>query len=262
MTCFDFEKKSRQFFDSFLMFYSGWNKGQISKVEIKKRHSERVAELSGLIAASLNLDREEVALARSIGLLHDIGRFPQLLKYNTFDDSASEDHSKMALEELERVVFFQGLAAETAVVARHAIFNHNKEEIPGDLSDQEYLFCRIIRDADKLDNLQALTDYYANPSDPANQALALNVAGGRGISEPVVLAAKNGRTVRLEHVRTGDDVKVMQLSWVYDINFKASFRILASGQYVDKIYRALPKRDDVFDIYRVARIYLENKFVN
>jgi len=78
----------------------------------------------------------------------------------------------------------------------------------------------------------------------------------------VVTAAKSGKTVRKEYVRTGDDVKVMQLSWVYDLNFKASFRILASEQYVDKIYRALPKRDDVFDIYRVARIYLENKFLN
>ncbi|HOY51911.1 MAG: HD domain-containing protein [Prolixibacteraceae bacterium] len=262
MTHFDFEIKSRQFFDSFLVFYSGWNKGQISRVEIKKRHSERVAELSGLIAASLHLDREEVALARSIGLLHDIGRFPQLIKYNTFDDSVSEDHSKMALEELERVGLLQGLTPETAAIVHGAIYHHNKEEIPSELTAEEQLFCRIVRDADKLDILQSLTDYYANPSDPADHTLSWKIQGGRGISESVVTAAKSGKTVRKEYVRTGDDVKVMQLSWVYDLNFKASFRILASEQYVDKIYRALPKRDDVFDIYRVARIYLENKFLN
>lgn len=262
MNLFEFEKKSRQFFDAFLLFYSGWNKGQLTKVEIKKSHSERVAELSGLLAASLNLDREDVALARSIGLLHDIGRFPQLLKYNTFDDAASADHSEMAIEELERGNLLQGVDAETAAIIKAAIFYHNKEEIPETLTEKERLFCRVVRDADKLDILQSLTDYYDNPSEPANHTLSWEVSRVRKISESVAVAAKNGKMVRKESIQTGDDIKVMQLSWVYDLNFKASFRILTSGQYLDKIYRTLPKRDDVFDIYRVARIFVENKFLN
>lgn len=262
MTHFDFEIKSRQFFDSFLIFYSGWNKGQISKVEIKKHHSERVAELSGLLAASLNLERSDIALARAIGLLHDIGRFPQLLKYNTFDDAVSEDHSKMAIDELERAGLLQGLSGEAASIVRSAIFHHNKEEIPQDLTEAERLFCRIIRDADKLDILQSLTDCYENREEQTTHTISTPVSRIRGISESVAVAAISGKTVRKEHVRTGDDVKVMQLSWVYDLNFKASFKILSSGQYVDKIYRVLPKREVVFDIYRVARIYVENQFLN
>lgn len=262
MTHFDFEIKSRQFFDSFLLFYSGWNKGQISRVEIKRNHSERVAELSGIIAASLNLDRSEIALARAIGLLHDIGRFPQLLKYNTFDDAVSEDHSRMAIEELERVGLLQGLTGETAATVRSAIFHHNKEEIPRDLTDSERLFSKIVRDADKLDILQTITDYYENPSQEANHTLSWNVSPGRGISEDVVFAVKNGKMVRKDFIKTREDLKVMQLSWVYDLNFMASFRILSSGQFVDRIYRTLPKRDVVFDIYRSVRIYVENQFLN
>lgn len=33
-------------------------------------------------------------------------------------------------------------------------------------------------------------------------------------------------------------------------------------QFVDRIYRTLPKRDEVFDIYRTARIYVGNQFLN
>ncbi len=262
MTPYDFEIKSRQFFDSFLVFYSGWNKGQISRVEIKKHHSERVAELSGLIAASLNLDRSEVALARAIGLLHDVGRFPQLLKYNTFDDAVSEDHSKMAIEELERVGLLLGLQDETAAIVRSAILNHNKEEIPQELTEAERLFCRIVRDADKLDILQTITDYYENPSQEANHSLSWNVSAARGISEDVIFAIKSGKMVSKDFIKTREDLKVMQLSWVYDLNFRASFRILSTGQFVDRIYRTLPKRDVVFDIYRSVRIYVGNQFLN
>lgn len=262
MTILELENKSRQFFDSFLLFYSGWNKGEISKVEIKKQHSLRVSELSGIIAASLQLETEDIALARIIGLIHDLGRFPQLIKYNTFDDEVSADHSLLALEEMDRVNLFQGIDDESVLIIRGAVFYHNKEDLPVTLSERERLFCKIIRDADKLDILQSLSDYYADPTVIPDHTLSWEVAKRGGISQPVAQAAKNGKSVQKEAVKTSDDIKVMQLSWVYDLNFKASFRILSKGQYVDKIYRTLPKRDEVFDIYRNVRIYVENKFMN
>jgi hypothetical protein len=262
MTIFDFENKCQQFFESFLLFYSGWNRGQISKVEVKKQHSLRVSELSGIIAGSLNLEREDIALARIIGLLHDLGRFPQLLKYNTFDDAVSTDHSVLAIEEMERVNLFQGSSEEIVSVVKTAVIQHNKDILPETLTDRERLFCRILRDANKLDNLEVLTNYYSDPTKSAEHTLSWEVPAGRGISEPVASAVKSGKTVSREKIRTGEDMKVMQLSWVYDLNFKVSFRILSRGQFVDKIYRTLPKRDEVFDIYRVVRIYVENKFIN
>lgn len=262
MTILDFETRCQQFFDSFLLFYSGWNRGQISKVEIKKQHSIRVSELSGIIAASLNLESDDIALARIIGLLHDLGRFPQLLKYNTFDDALSTDHSLLAIEEIERGNLFQGVADDTMAIIKTAVFQHNKDELAEPLTDRERLFCRIVRDADKLDILEALTNYYCDPTKAAEHTLSWEVPPGRGISEPVAIAVKSGKTVSKENIKTGEDIKVMQLSWVYDLNFKVSFRILSTGQYLDKIYRTLPKRDEVFDIYRGVRIFVENKFMN
>lgn len=262
MTIFDLEIRCQQFFDSFLLFYSGWNRGQISRVEVKKQHSLRVSELSAIIAASLNLEREDIALARITGLMHDLGRFPQLLKYNTFDDKLSADHSQLGMEEIERGNLFQGISDETSMIIKTAIMNHNVDELPENLTERERLFCRILRDANKLDNLEALTNYYSDPTKSAELTLLPDIPAGKGISGPVAVAVKNGRTVTRDNIRTSDDIKVMQLSWVYDLNFKMSFRILSTGQYVDKIYRTLPKRDEVFDIYRVVRIFVENKFVN
>lgn len=254
--------KSRQFFESFLLFYSGWNKGQSRKVEIKKQHCFRVSELAGKIAASLLLEKEDVALARIAGLLHDLGRFPQLLKFNTYDDTVSGDHAAMGIDELERGNILQNVNTEAARIIKVAIYQHNKPELPETLSAREMLFCRILRDADKLDILESLTNNYSNPLEEVNHTMSWDLPRGKGISDDVATVAKSGKAVAKEDIKTMDDIKIMQLSWVYDLNFKASFRILANGRYVDKIYGTLPKRDVVIDIYRHVRIYVENQFMN
>lgn len=262
MNMVDFDSKCRQFFDSFLLFYTGWNKGQAGKVEMKRQHCLRVSEISGKLAVSLRLEVEEVALARIIGLLHDLGRFPQLLKFNTYDDSVSGDHAAMAIDEMEHANLLHGIDPEYAHLIRIAVYQHNKQELPENLSQKERLFCNILRDADKLDNLDEITSDFSYYSKSDHLAPYLNLPRGKGISEEVATAVKSGKTVTLNELRTYDDFKIMQLSWVYDLNFKASFRILANGRYVDKIYSSLPKRDIVFDIYRIVRIYVENQFLN
>ena len=52
--------------------------------DIKKEHSFRVAGLSKMLALNLNLEIEEIKIAYFIGLFHDIGRFRQLVEFNTF----------------------------------------------------------------------------------------------------------------------------------------------------------------------------------
>lgn len=262
MTVVELDIKIRHFFESFLMFYSGWNKGQSRQVEMKRQHCYRVSELAGKIAASLQLEKEDVALARITGLVHDLGRFPQLLKYNSYDDSLSGDHAAMSVDELERGNVFHGMDPEVARLIKVAVYQHNKAILPETLSDRERLFCHILRDADKLDILESLANHYSNPGEEARHTMSWNLPRGQGISEEVANTVKSGKTVTKECLKTQDDIKVMQLSWVYDLNFKASFRILSQGRFVDKIYSALPKRDIVIDIYRMVRIYVENQFMN
>lgn len=262
MNLVELDIKCRQFFESFLMFYSGWNKGQARKVEIKKQHCYRVSELAGKIAASLHLEKEEVALARIAGLLHDLGRFPQLLKFNTYDDAVSGDHAAMGIDELERSNILQEVEPEAGRIIKVAIYQHNKPELPGTLSAREMLFCKILRDADKLDILESLTNQYSYSQEEVNHTMSWDLPRGKGVSEEVAIVAKSGKAVAKEYLKTMDDIKIMQLSWVFDLNFKASFRILSNGRYVDKIYGSLPKRDVVIDIYRHVRIYVENQFMN
>jgi len=257
----EFDTRCRTLFDSFLTFYSGWNAGQLRNVEIKRQHSLRVSALCEKLAVALGLGPEEVALARAIGLVHDLGRFPQLMKYNTFNDAVSVDHAALAVEELERGNLLQGLEPGVAQTVKTAVLFHNKLALPAHLPEQERLFSQILRDADKLDILEVITDYYQNRDREPNHTLTWELPA-KGISEKVLQMLREEKPVEREWVKTQEDIKLMQLSWVYDLNFKPSYRILSQNRYVDKIFSVLPKRDEVYEVYRQVRIYVENKFMN
>ena len=61
-------------------------------IRLKYFHTIEVANISYEVAKRLNLSSEERDLAKLIGYLHDIGRFIQVSKTNTFKDKTM-DHA-------------------------------------------------------------------------------------------------------------------------------------------------------------------------
>lgn len=78
------------------------------KIKLKIDHTYRVADLCEQIAQSLELSAAEVDLAWLSGMLHDVGRFEQLRRYNIFSDAQSIDHARFAVE----LLYDEGLIAD------------------------------------------------------------------------------------------------------------------------------------------------------
>ena len=70
---------------------------QNDKIKLKVEHIERVSQIAKKLATKLELNKEDVALAELIGLLHDIGRFEQIKRYNTFNDKKSVNHGEFGV---------------------------------------------------------------------------------------------------------------------------------------------------------------------
>ena len=66
------------------------------------------------------------------------------------------------------------------------------------------------------------------------------------------------KVVDAKDVLTLNDLKILQMSWVFDLNFKRSFKIVSERTFLKQIYETLPKKDLVIDMYRQMKIYLEN----
>ena len=248
----------REYYDSFLAL----TEDQRTNFEIKYDHSLRVAELCVKIAASLQLGENEQNLAYLAGAFHDIGRFQQLVDYNTFNDSLSVDHASLSVEVIKSKGFFEGLSEEDQNKLFLAIQHHNKLELPKDADQNQLLYARILRDADKLDILKVITDYYSNPKATPNHTLTWEMPKGGVVSAAVARQVLAGGLVSKADVANEIDIKILQLSWVFDINYKPAFKLLMEKRYLEKIYSTLPKNDTVIQIYRKVKVFVENKILS
>lgn len=126
-------------------------------IYLKYVHTKKVAENCECIARSLHLSEEEIEIAWEIGMLHDIGRFEQLRRFDTFNDSISIDHAQFGAD----LLFKEGLIrsfdpeAKNDELIEKAVRYHSLYRIPEGVSERELLFCQIIRDADKVDIYRA-----------------------------------------------------------------------------------------------------------
>jgi HD superfamily phosphohydrolase YqeK len=229
--------------------------------EIKKDHSIRVAENSILLAEKLDLDEEQQQIAFITGLFHDVGRFKQLIEFDTFHDEKSVDHAEYSIQVLQNDAFFEAIDFVNKDVVFKAIQSHNKFKILDGLSEQELMFAKLLRDADKLDILKVLTEYYTNRNAVPNHTLTWDLPKGSIVSSAVAKEVLAGKLVSKKNVASEIDVKIMQLSWVFDLNFKPSFEILLKNRFLELIYGTLPKNDLVIEIHRKIKVYSENKIM-
>lgn len=142
--------------DAFEAYTSNYNLDD-PNIYLKYVHTGKVAENCECIAESLGLSEEESDLAWEIGMLHDIGRFEQLRRFDTFFDNLSIDHAQFGAD----LLFREGLMErfddthENDVLIEKAVRYHSLYRLPEDLTEKERLFCQIIRDADKVDIYRA-----------------------------------------------------------------------------------------------------------
>ncbi|MCF8361993.1 MAG: HD domain-containing protein [Prolixibacteraceae bacterium] len=228
---------------------------------LKREHTNRVIGYSEVLSRSLELEQDDVLTAQLIALLHDIGRFNQLAQYNTFNDSQSEDHAQMALDIIREKSWIVNLPDYIQEYINKAIYNHNKLFIPKNENKKTVLLSKIIRDADKIDILDiAIKEYQKKPAN-RNEKFTLDLEGKPQITKSIVKAVINGKLPDKKNLNTVNDFKLMQLAYVYDINFKKTFSIINQKQYLKQLFDTLPKNDDVFEAYRKTKIHVENQLI-
>jgi putative nucleotidyltransferase with HDIG domain len=257
----DWIKIPTRTFESYVNSFTGLSPLQHHNFIIKKEHSLRVAENSGSLAEHLKLDDEDAKVAVLAGIFHDIGRFKQLTEYNTFNDAESFDHADYAIEIIMKNGFLSHWNSEVQQIIYKAIQLHNKFEIPQNLAPRELLHARILRDADKLDILKVLTDYYTDKNQAPNHTLTWELPVARQVSPGVAREVLSGKLVSKHLVKSDVDVKIMQLSWVYDLNYRFSVSMVLKNRFMERIYGSLPKNDTTIEIYRKIKVYAENKLM-
>ena len=211
-------------------------------IKRKQLHSLRVMEESKKVAKALKLNKEEIELAELIGLLHDIGRFEQ---YNRENEQCNEmllDHANLGVEVLVKDDYIKKYIDDKHYIPiiLKAIKNHNKLEIEDDLNEEELLYAKIIRDADKLDIFYEGVEIYWNTKKEKE-----NIENSK-ISSKIEEQLKNEKQVKKLGNEKNDTVDslLILLSYIYDINFRETLEIIDKENYVNKILNRFDFKDE------------------
>jgi hypothetical protein len=226
-------------------------------MDLKAEHTRRVCEAIRKIGQSLDLSAEDLCLAEACGLLHDIGRFEQYKQYKTFVDHRSENHGLLGVKVIQTGRVLDGFdPAATAIIIR-AVAYHNRAALPEGEPERRLLFLKLLRDADKVDIWRVVTEYYRNAGNNRNRAIELDLPDVEGVSAPVYEALMNGRLVQSADLKTLQDFKLLQIGWIYDVNFPKTFQIVQEKKYLKAIRGALPRESSrVTEVYERALTHL------
>lgn len=223
----------------FISFVDNYDLTQ-EMIELKKYHSLRVMEVANKIAQKENFTEEEIEIATLIGLLHDIARFKQYTEYQTLKDAQSFDHGDMGVEILEKDNYLRKYVKTDKYdeIIKLAIKNHNKFAIEEGLTEEQNKFCKLIRDADKIDIFFIASESLWKNEIEQMENFKINPEIKCALENQEMVA--NNKYSKIEYA----DSILRMLGYMFDINFKSSFEIIKEEQYINRMVNRFKFRDE------------------
>jgi hypothetical protein len=224
-----------------------------ANIGIKLAHTHRVCENITIIARSLKMDDGDLALAQAIAILHDVGRFEQLRDYGSFDDRRTRDHALLGLRVINQSKILRHLPRRDRNLIRKSIWNHNKYRIPDSEKAEVVLFSKLIRDADKLDILGIVAEHFESRDQHPNRALDFGLTDEPRLTHDAVSDFLQGKMVKIDDLKTLGDMRLLYLSWIFDINFPAAFVAIKENGYLERLLSGISAQPEI----KSVRIYLQ-----
>ena len=220
-------------------------------IYLKYEHTFEVVKISEQIARKLNLNQQEIDLAKTIAYLHDIGRFEQVAKTNTFQDSVM-DHADNGVDLLfnRNLIERFNIDKKYYQVIEKAIRNHNKLEIIDNLEKDEEVFVKLIRDADKVDIYRVRVKYLDNNF--------LEVPSQINLDDFF-----HHKCINLKNRKNKSDSLLCVMAFIYDLNYQETIEVLKDIGYYEKFFNNINVSEDkeVQDIFKKLKLevykYLE-----
>ena len=232
----DFEQAKKEF-ETYLDGYDRLD----DKINLKIVHTYGVVDCCQEIATRMGLSEEDVMLAKLIGLLHDIGRFEQLKRFNSFEPGTM-DHAHYGAQ----ILFSEGMIRRFVADNRWdeiictAIRCHSDFAIEGVNDERQLLHAKIIRDADKLDNCRVKLEEAVETM----LGISAEETGTYGITEEVWKCCEEETSVLAALRKTPMDYWISYVAYFYDVYFKETMEIILEHDYIRRIIKRIPYRNE------------------
>ena len=230
----------RAFLDYTACFFSG-NERDDAPLRLKVDHTLAVARHAGEIAAQ-EPDFAAAGLARALrlaALFHDVGRFEQLRRFRTFADDLSCNHALLGARIIREQRFLSGEERKIRGLALAAVAAHNRVAVPKTLSGPLRPVLLGLRDADKLDILRIMADNLG-PGRQGDSMVLLHLRDEpKAYSPSVFQALEEGNVALYRDMRFTNDFRILLCTWLHDLHFPTTHRILAQEGWLHHIIDGL-----------------------
>jgi hypothetical protein len=250
----------KEWFETYVAGFYGDDDFVDANIELKEKHSKAVCAETAWLADRLGLSDNQKRIAQAIALLHDVGRFEQFRKYRTYNDAMSRNHSLLAVEVICKDKILEGFDGQEREYIETAIKYHGDKELPEGLDGDMLLYCRLIRDADKIDIYRVVVEYYEQYlNDSESFRLEIELPDEPWYSDEVVQKVLNGERIDYRLLKTWNDCKLIQLSWVYDVNFAPTLERIKQRGFLEKLIDFLPANEDIERVRAKVLEYVDSR---
>lgn len=231
-------------------------------IELKRNHTLRVLDNARCIVATLNVSEDVARGALLAALYHDVGRFPQYAQYRTFSDQRSVNHGILGCKTLKRERTLQGgrecnaalkETRSTAGDVLAAVAMHNRFRLPAGVSQSLRTITGVVRDSDKLDIFPVMISTFTRDGSDSD-VVTLHLEEKEGAwSQEILAALKERRLASYRDMRYVNDFKLLLGSWVFELNYAESRRLLRERGLVEALLATWPEHPEVEAMKDVVR---------
>jgi hypothetical protein len=253
----DLDYFRRWFTEYVAQFYNEVGDGP-RPIRLKEEHTKRACKQILLLGHELGLSEEDLLLAETTALFHDLGRFPQWRRYRTFIDSESRDHAQLAREVISEQRILSRLPPDEQELIIETILLHNLRQLPADLPSRSLFFAQLLRDADKLDIWQLIITQQSEQSDLLN-TLAGDIPISATYSQEILADLWEEKAPDFGSVENRNDMILLRMGWVFDLNFGPSCRKVLENRYVEQLCDQLPDNQEIAKLQEHLISYLKGR---
>ncbi len=214
----------------------------------KKRHTMRVLAHVREIIKESGAGQELASAIEIATILHDIGRFPQITRKNTFDDNAGFNHAEEGAAILAQIDILDPVASGMKEVILNTVRYHNRATLPDGLGQEDRLALEVLRDADKLDSIRNNLKYL-DPDAPHGKVLKSGLTWhNQKYSQEVYELARKRQLIPFKTITWSNDFILFLCCWIYDLHFPYSFLQLRDSGRFDELLSRLPETAEVMTL--------------
>ncbi|MCJ8502868.1 HD domain-containing protein [Desulfatitalea alkaliphila] len=232
----------REWFDHYVDRFRAPDGSLPPALELKYRHSLRVAADARAVAKAAGWPSPRIRLAEACGLVHDVGRFAQYADHGSFNDADTLDHGAAGRKLLENEGLPEhfGPALWPQVACAVAYHNRGTADIPPGIDGPTADLLGLIRDADKLDIMDLVLRSVARDGFSDLPDMLPHIRLDRAVTPDVLTQALSTRSVAIGTLHTLSDFLVMIATWFHDFNNRAARQMAVERGIVQRLRQVLP----------------------